>query len=578
MSKTCHECEKNRFVLPYEYFANPLTVVEEGGDWIQGAIKNPGRCTPGSPNYDCPKGSPQWNLAQRFKHGDLHKAQQGGDQQSQIMQIIAMYAKLHNTQPQMIIQKLQQLDESQQQQALQSMVAELQQGGAGTEQQSAPTSYAANDETMEMGSMPQFAPGGVTNYSTRGAAGLGSGTPYVFPMMNTVASGDSDLAGGVKAATGVLGLLSGAAGSLLGFGKTAQWLGNKIKPGSNILQNTNNTLKNIVDFGVDASNYNNQSSPYRPLDRKYIREAQNTNTSPINRAAIETIDFTKMPVYNDNPKYNDTMVAEYGGDLPQAQFGFGDPGFYKKVDKNQMNTDPGFYINTEGENNTDPYFDITKQFGFNNKRFGQTANYADTRDYESQPVILGKAPVADEEFFIPDATALSPQLSKRQQRKQDKADLAYDMQQDRAITEDTTDYGTNPIQNKNKNVNSNFNGMEYAQKAMAGLGAFNSYLDWKENKRRKREYKDMLKRVGNTDFRLASNSPNPFGNYTMNVGPGNNFQLGMTTPIQDFGTVGKYGGSFRYGGSYEEGGEYQVSEEELLQLMQNGAEIEFINK
>ncbi len=30
--------------------------------WIQKAIKHPGRCTPGSPNYDCPKGSPQYNL------------------------------------------------------------------------------------------------------------------------------------------------------------------------------------------------------------------------------------------------------------------------------------------------------------------------------------------------------------------------------------------------------------------------------------------------------------------------------------------------------------------------------------
>ena len=47
-------------------------------DWIKKAIKHPGRCTPGSPNYDCPKGSPQWNLAQRFKHGDLHKKKDGG--------------------------------------------------------------------------------------------------------------------------------------------------------------------------------------------------------------------------------------------------------------------------------------------------------------------------------------------------------------------------------------------------------------------------------------------------------------------------------------------------------------------
>lgn len=44
-----------------------------GGKWIQKAIKHPGRCTPGSPNYDCPEGSPQWRLAQRFKSGDLYR-------------------------------------------------------------------------------------------------------------------------------------------------------------------------------------------------------------------------------------------------------------------------------------------------------------------------------------------------------------------------------------------------------------------------------------------------------------------------------------------------------------------------
>jgi hypothetical protein len=40
--------------------------------WIQKAIKHPGRCTP-APNPDCPVGSPQYNLAMRFKKGDLHK-------------------------------------------------------------------------------------------------------------------------------------------------------------------------------------------------------------------------------------------------------------------------------------------------------------------------------------------------------------------------------------------------------------------------------------------------------------------------------------------------------------------------
>jgi hypothetical protein len=40
--------------------------------WIQDAIKHPGRCADmGGP--DCPEGSPQYNLAKRFKKGgDLY--------------------------------------------------------------------------------------------------------------------------------------------------------------------------------------------------------------------------------------------------------------------------------------------------------------------------------------------------------------------------------------------------------------------------------------------------------------------------------------------------------------------------
>ena len=41
-------------------------------NWIQDAIKHPGRCADmGGP--DCPEGSPQYNLAKRFKKGgDLY--------------------------------------------------------------------------------------------------------------------------------------------------------------------------------------------------------------------------------------------------------------------------------------------------------------------------------------------------------------------------------------------------------------------------------------------------------------------------------------------------------------------------
>ena len=42
------------------------------GNWIQKAIKRPGRCTP-FPNPDCRPGTPQYNLAKRFKSGEFKK-------------------------------------------------------------------------------------------------------------------------------------------------------------------------------------------------------------------------------------------------------------------------------------------------------------------------------------------------------------------------------------------------------------------------------------------------------------------------------------------------------------------------
>ena len=45
--------------------------------WIQDAVKRPGRCTP-FPNPDCMPGTPQYNLAKRFKSGEFKKKKCGG--------------------------------------------------------------------------------------------------------------------------------------------------------------------------------------------------------------------------------------------------------------------------------------------------------------------------------------------------------------------------------------------------------------------------------------------------------------------------------------------------------------------
>jgi len=67
-----------------ETFLTQAVIGEQAGlveaeKWIQKAIKNPGRCTGDKfGGSDCPKGSPQYNLAKRLKPGgDLYKQAHG---------------------------------------------------------------------------------------------------------------------------------------------------------------------------------------------------------------------------------------------------------------------------------------------------------------------------------------------------------------------------------------------------------------------------------------------------------------------------------------------------------------------
>lgn len=709
MQNTCSECEKNNNSLPY------MPMLEDGGNWIQGAIKHPGRCTPGSPNYDCPKGSPQWNLAQRFKHGDLHKEetggmikradgsyskrglwdniranagsgkkptsemleqerkinskQEGGEQRDQMMQIIMAYAQLHQVKPEVVIQEIQKLSPEQQQQAMQTMVTELQ-GDQGQQPESQVTEQTENPQEGEYaygGDIPNGNPYGGDeyrydnggNYPVSGATGLGNGVPYIVPGINAT-TGDAPMFEPLKALTGYMGLATGLAGAGLGFGKAAQWAGNKMLPEGNFkngfnknLNSANRFTKNVMDVGSDLNfsglyNASTPQDPNRPLDQEYINKAAKEKgpnlyyskqvsgpeyqgeydtmvsayggyVSPVDVYAnggytvrksndrkgkthvVTGPDGTKKYFgdpnmgerskskhgkdafyarHADNLKKNPYFRAyakstwEYGGALPQAQFGFSNPQGPPYAQQNntlnpnqfpQNNTTDAF-TRSQGQQAYDQYNNAVKSFSnpFDTNNMSQF----DLNNFNKNKIPFPKPPLATEDYTIDESQFPQAQGN----------DMQSMMNQDGQMIDDTTDYSNNEIASKNVQPDANnFNGADYAQKAIAGLGAFENYLSYKNNKSQKRDYDAMLRRQGNTDFRLSQNPANAQGNYTLNVGF-QNFQPGMHTPQQDFGTtgIGKYGGTSRKQ-QYQTGGEYQVSEDELLQLMQEGAEIEFIN-
>ena len=77
--------------------------------------------------------------------------------------------------------------------------------------------------------------------------------------------------------------------------------------------------------------------------------------------------------------------------------------------------------------------------------------------------------------------------------------------------------------------------------------------------------------------RMLSNPLNYAGIYTPNIqGGGNDYIPNRYTAIQDYGTTGnviaKAGGQMNFAA----GGQYKVSHEQLLQLLRDGAEIEFL--
>lgn len=116
-------------------------------------------------------------------------------------------------------------------------------------------------------------------------------------------------------------------------------------------------------------------------------------------------------------------------------------------------------------------------------------------------------------------------------------------------------------------------GFMAANNALIGLGMFDNALG---QKNLKKQYDKQLMQIGNTDAMYnAVNPSNPYGNYTTNVGIGPDFALVRQTAAQDFSdaNLARYGGTMK---KYKQGGSYMVSDRELMEILANGGDVEFL--
>jgi len=213
---------------------------------------------------------------------------------------------------------------------------------------------------------------------------------------------------------------------------------------------------------------------------------------------------------------------EHGGNLPHAQVGI----------------PPGFDFN-------DPY-------GLQQERFGQTANYADAQQYganfNARPVAYPLQPMSKPAVGV----GIKPNLN---------------------IPSYQSKGNPNAVNANKKVINTyNMSGPGIATNMLNSLGMIDNGLGFFDQRQKRKAIDRRNQELGNTmNGELVYNSPNANGEYTVNSGK---LKANMYTPIQDLGTTqyAKYGGSIQY----QQGGEYHVTHDELLQLMRNGAEVEFL--
>jgi hypothetical protein len=531
---------------------------------VQGASQQPAMQMGGDPSQMQQEGGDAEQLIQQIQQ----MLQQGAQPQEVIAQLLQLQID-----PQMIVEIFVQLGMPQEQ-VVQAVQGVMQQMGGGQEQENPQQQMQEQGmeepapQGMEYGGIAKYPYGGMYDKKYYGNFLPKDSLNNVMTDVNMLSLPAAALsATGIKPLkqiAGIAGLASGLAGAFQGYrGAFNKSFSSNDKPGE---------ITTPQAQAYYSKYFKNAGDTFaKKMENKYF------DTPKINPYGQNTsIPSIATPPFNPNGKKFGPGFM-HGGELPHAQVGL----------------PPGFDPN-------DPY-------GLKQNRFGQTANYADTRGYTNgQPIRDRSTSTYSTPGFVegmgvgqegyggadntrydlndPNApTAASIKLYNDQQALgaagQNTISLTDEQVANKKGKYDGYAFPENSPESYNKKVNkktannkpfNNISGRQIANNALLGLSIFNDSLG--DDKRGPKKMTEAERQE-----RLLNNPLNYAGIYTPNVqGGGNDYIPNRYTAIQDYGTTGNV--IARTGGqmNFAAGGQYKVSHDQLLQLLRDGAEIEFL--
>jgi hypothetical protein len=513
--------------------------IQEIVSQVQGASQQPTMQMGGDPSQMQQQSGDAEQLIQQIQQ----MLEQGAEPQEVIAQLLQSQID-----PQMVVEIFVQLGMPQEQvvQAVQSVMQEM---GSGQEQEV--PQEQMQEQGMEEPMQESMAYGGIAKYPYGGMYAdkkyYGDFLPQdafnnAMTDINMLAVPAATMAAsGVKALRPVAGIM-GAAGALAGSIQGYRGLFNK---------DATATPKNPITNAQATYVYDTYGKPNTdPWASKMMDKYMNPNKDPwatkMQKKYMQDGGTPNNPGFNALPDYvQEKIIAniEYSG-LPQAQFGI-----------------PGS-------------FDFNNPFGMQSPRFGQTADYADTVGYPQNKSRI--------DYNKLNNFSIGPGIN-------DNASLSYgdpyaadgvnrQVPKQTAMTPVST-YGTGVTPytktnapKTNDKVARNVSGRQMANNALLGLSISN-YALGKSGPRPKSVRQTNQQREAN----MLSNPLNYLGVNTTNVqGGGNQYLPNRYDDVDDYGTTGnviaKTGGQMNFAA----GGQYKVSHDQLLQLLRDGAEIEFL--